>query len=114
MIALKVRNEIADYGVSAGVISAAGVTVSPSEPALHAKLAALVTERSQGDFPPAELKDKVRDLLRAGGFKPSGRIAGICGRISNGSGTSGLTRGRRRPGRFTNVRSAARSTRPTT
>jgi DNA/RNA-binding domain of Phe-tRNA-synthetase-like protein len=40
---------------------------------LTAELGALVRRRSLVDFPPAELKTAVRDLLRTERFKPSGR-----------------------------------------
>lgn len=47
--------------------------VNPSPEALAAELASLVSLRSAEDFPAAGLKDAVRGMLRAGGFKPAGR-----------------------------------------
>jgi len=48
-----------------------GVHASP--PALVQALDALADTRSMEEFPPATLKDAVRGMLRAGGFKPAGR-----------------------------------------
>lgn len=55
------------------MVTATVEAVAPSPAALDAELTALVAQRSGEDFPPAELKDAVRGMLRAGGFKPAGR-----------------------------------------
>ncbi|HUW71013.1 MAG TPA: hypothetical protein VMX33_12350 [bacterium] len=55
------------------MVTATVDAVAPSCAALAAELAALVRLRSAEDFPSAGLKDAVRGMLRAGGFKPAGR-----------------------------------------
>jgi DNA/RNA-binding domain of Phe-tRNA-synthetase-like protein len=55
------------------LILAEGCTVAPSPAALAEALAGLVQQRAAADFPPAKLKDAVRAMLRAGGYKPAGR-----------------------------------------
>ncbi len=55
------------------MVTATVDAVAQSPAALSAELAALVARRSAEDFPPAGLKDAVRAMLRAGGFKPAGR-----------------------------------------
>jgi len=55
------------------MVSAEVEVVAPSTAALAAELESLVKLRSAEDFPPAALKDAVRAMLRAGGFKPAGR-----------------------------------------
>jgi DNA/RNA-binding domain of Phe-tRNA-synthetase-like protein len=70
---IEVVNEIKYKGLSAGVVVARGVSVEPASLQLKQELATLMEERRREDFPPAPLKNAVRDLLRTGGFKPSGR-----------------------------------------
>ncbi len=48
-----------------------GLKSSPE--ALDRDLKALVDQRSTEDFPTAAIKESVRGMLRAGGFKPAGR-----------------------------------------
>lgn len=55
------------------MVTATVDAVGPSSAALATELAALVKLRSAVDFPPPDLKDAVRGMLRAGGFKPAGR-----------------------------------------
>jgi len=55
------------------LVAAYGCTVSASSPAFVATSEALIGERQASDFPPAELKEAVRAMLRTGGFKPAGR-----------------------------------------
>jgi len=55
------------------MVTATVEVVAPSTAALAAELESLVKLRSAEDFPPAVLKDAVRAMLRAGGFKPAGR-----------------------------------------
>jgi len=47
--------------------------IAPSPAALVEALAALVARRAGEEFPPAGIKEPVRAMLRAGGFKPAGR-----------------------------------------
>lgn len=54
-------------------VLAEGCTVGPTPPALAAELAQLAARRSAEDFPPAGIKEAVRAMLRAGGYKPAGR-----------------------------------------
>jgi DNA/RNA-binding domain of Phe-tRNA-synthetase-like protein len=56
-----------------GVVRAEGVAVRESDKELLGKIAALAEERRGEEFPPPELRKKIRDLLRRGGFKPTGR-----------------------------------------
>ena len=56
-----------------GVVEASGVTVGPSPPALAAEIDALLAERAAGTAVPETLRTAVRDLLRRGGYKPTGR-----------------------------------------
>ncbi len=67
--------ELAARGIGfvGGVVVARGVRVAETPPALADEVRALVAARAAADFPPAEVKDAVRALLRAGGYKPSGR-----------------------------------------
>jgi len=55
------------------MVSATVDAVAPSSAALAAELESLVKLRSADDSSPAALKDAVRAMLRAGGFKPAGR-----------------------------------------
>jgi DNA/RNA-binding domain of Phe-tRNA-synthetase-like protein len=55
-----------------GLVEARGLQVSPSPPALLEELEAVVARRAQ-EPPPQEVKAAIRDLLRWGGYKPSGR-----------------------------------------
>jgi DNA/RNA-binding domain of Phe-tRNA-synthetase-like protein len=57
----------------AGVVEAGGVTVAPAPPALAAEIDALLARRAAGEAVPEAVRAAVRDLLRRGGFKPTGR-----------------------------------------
>ena len=70
---LRVTNLLHGAGLRAGIVEARGVTPAPSPPAFQEELAALAAERARGDWPPPDRVKAVRGLLRAGGFKPSGR-----------------------------------------
>ncbi len=48
-------------------------SICPSPDALVQALDELVRRRATEDFPPATIKEPVRAMLRAGGFKPAGR-----------------------------------------
>lgn len=69
---LNVVNEIAANGVLSGVVYAQAVAVKETGPDLKSALDALVGDKAQTEFA-AETKDAVRNLLKTGGFKPSGR-----------------------------------------
>ena len=56
-----------------GVVEASGVTVGPSPPALAAEIDELLAQRAAGAAVPEALRTAVRDLLRRGGYKPTGR-----------------------------------------
>lgn len=60
-------------GVLVCAVEAVVRSIDPSPPALAASLDALASKRAGEDFPPAALKESVRAMLRAGGFKPAGR-----------------------------------------
>lgn len=63
-----------DPRLLAGVVEARGVTIGPAPAALAEGLDVLIARRAaQEEFPPAELRDGIRGLLRSGGYKPSGR-----------------------------------------
>lgn len=47
--------------------------IGPAPEALGLALSELAARRSSEDFPPIAIKDSVRAMLRAGGFKPAGR-----------------------------------------
>jgi DNA/RNA-binding domain of Phe-tRNA-synthetase-like protein len=70
---MKSRNDIQDRGVMAAVAVAHGVVVQPSSDRFKARINELIEERKAQEFPPQEIKDAVRNLLKTGGFKPSGR-----------------------------------------
>ncbi|NLF25745.1 MAG: hypothetical protein GX589_08855 [Deltaproteobacteria bacterium] len=70
---MNIVNHLKSNGLAAGIVCARGVTISPSPTPLDERLRALVSRRKQEDFPPPDLKNSVRNLLRRGGFKPSGR-----------------------------------------
>ena len=67
------RLELADPDALIGLVHLRGLNLAPSPAALNAELTALVARRSTEDFPSAAIKDGVRALLRADGFKPAGR-----------------------------------------
>ncbi len=56
-----------------GVVRADGVAVRESGEALRGEIDALARKRREENFPPPEFRKKIRDLLRRGGFKPTGR-----------------------------------------
>lgn len=70
---MRVANLIPDPGFIAGLVLAQGTRVGPAPQELQQATDELVLRRSQEDFPPADAKAAVRNLLKKGGFKPSGR-----------------------------------------
>ena len=70
----RIRMEGVDERVVVGLVEAFGVVPGPATQALTDGLDALLGLRAEQEtFPPPELKDGIRALLRAGGYKPSGR-----------------------------------------
>jgi DNA/RNA-binding domain of Phe-tRNA-synthetase-like protein len=70
---VKLINELQDQGVLAAVAVATDAVVQPSSDRLRAQIELLIEERKLNEFPPPDIKDAVRNLLKTGGFKPSGR-----------------------------------------
>lgn len=70
---MRVNNQLQERGLLAAVVVARGVVVEQSSEKLNSLLNALVDERKSQEFPPADVKESVRNLLKSGGFKPSGR-----------------------------------------
>lgn len=70
---MKLTNELQNQGVLIAVAVATDVVVRPSSDSLRAQLDQLIEERKASEFPTQETKDAVRNLLKSGGFKPSGR-----------------------------------------
>jgi DNA/RNA-binding domain of Phe-tRNA-synthetase-like protein len=69
-----IRLEDVDDRLVVGLVEAFGVSVAPSPPSLEEGIDVLLRRRCEQEvFPPPELKDGIRALLRAGGYKPSGR-----------------------------------------
>ncbi|MDZ4836468.1 MAG: phenylalanine--tRNA ligase beta subunit-related protein [Candidatus Melainabacteria bacterium] len=69
---MELNNTLQDRGVLAAVAIAHGVSVEQSSASFQAQVAELVEQRKDQEFP-AAIKDAVRNLLKTGGFKPSGR-----------------------------------------
>lgn len=65
--------EPATSGALVCVVLASVPSMGPAPAALGEALRDLVARRSAEDFLPATLKEAVRAMLRAGGFKPAGR-----------------------------------------
>jgi len=56
-----------------GILEATGVTVGPASDRLEQTLDEEIARRRQAGPLPAELRQEIRDLLRRGGFRPTGR-----------------------------------------
>lgn len=69
---MQVNNQLQDRGLLAAVVVARGVVVEATSEKLKALLDHLVDQRKNQEFP-SEVKEAVRNLLKSGGFKPSGR-----------------------------------------
>ncbi|MDQ7821455.1 MAG: phenylalanine--tRNA ligase beta subunit-related protein [Candidatus Eremiobacteraeota bacterium] len=68
-----VINESADIGLRVAVITGESISIHPSEAEQVRELMLLVQERSTGELSNEALRQAVRQLLKRGGFKPSGR-----------------------------------------
>lgn len=55
-----------------GMVEARNIRIAPSGEGLQRALRAQIAERTEG-WPTAEVKGAIRDLLRHGGYRPSGR-----------------------------------------
>jgi DNA/RNA-binding domain of Phe-tRNA-synthetase-like protein len=56
-----------------GLVQAEPVRVAPSDPVLRATIDEAVASAQQEPWPPESIRAAIRDLLRRGGFKPTGR-----------------------------------------
>jgi DNA/RNA-binding domain of Phe-tRNA-synthetase-like protein len=65
--------EVADDELLAGIVEARGVPTGPASAALAAEIDAAIAQRAGVDAPPDHVKSAIRDLLRKGGYKPTGR-----------------------------------------
>jgi len=70
---LPIQNLVPDPDFAVGIVLAEGVQAAPSPEPLAALISELVARRAAEEFPPAPVKEAVRQLLKRGGFKPSGR-----------------------------------------
>jgi DNA/RNA-binding domain of Phe-tRNA-synthetase-like protein len=70
---MDIEIRLGDEDFMAGIMIARGVRVEPTPPELASQLDALIAKRATEEFPPPHVKEAVRDMLRKGGFKPSGR-----------------------------------------
>lgn len=74
MIETPVKLELDHPDLLAGFVEAKGITVGPSGEALRERLHRTVESIASGAHSPPESRNRIiRDLLRAGGFKPAGR-----------------------------------------
>lgn len=70
---MKLTNNLREQGLFAAIAVATDIVVGPSSAGLTAQLNELIEERKANEFPTPEIKEAVRNLLKTGGFKPSGR-----------------------------------------
>lgn len=70
-VALRVAVEDPDLVV--GVVDVEGAAIGPSSPELAAEIDRTVALRASAPWPPEDVRAAVRDLLRRGGYKPTGR-----------------------------------------
>lgn len=68
-IALEAANE----DLLVGVVEARGVPQGPASAPLAAEIDAALARRAGAEAPPEAVKSAIRDLLRKGGYKPTGR-----------------------------------------
>jgi DNA/RNA-binding domain of Phe-tRNA-synthetase-like protein len=72
-MSVPLRVEVADPDLVLGVVEVDGATIGPSSAALAEELDRTVAARGAGPWPPEDVRAAVRDLLRRGGYKPTGR-----------------------------------------
>lgn len=65
--------DVANDELLAGIVEARGVPTGPASAALAAEIDAALAKRAGVDAPPEHVKSAIRDLLRKGGYKPTGR-----------------------------------------
>ncbi len=70
---MNITVRVDDAQFLAGTVVARGVKVGPTPPGLATRIDGLVAQRGAEEFPPASLKEAIRNLLRRGGFRPAGR-----------------------------------------
>jgi DNA/RNA-binding domain of Phe-tRNA-synthetase-like protein len=68
-----VRLALEHPDLAIGLVQCDGVRIGPAGPALAAEIAGHVAQRVTGSPVPEALRLAVRDMLRWGGFKPTGR-----------------------------------------
>lgn len=69
----EINNGLQDKGLVVAACMATDIRIVPSSLGLKTRIEELVSERNGQEFPPSNVKDAVRGLLKAGGFKPAGR-----------------------------------------
>lgn len=69
----RVRIDVPDPDLVVGLVEAHGAAIRPSSPELAAEIDAALRLRGTGEWPPEAVRGAVRDLLRRGGYKPTGR-----------------------------------------
>lgn len=67
------RIDVDDPDLVVGVVEASGAAVRPGTAALDEEIRAAVARAAAGPWPPDDVRAAVRDLLRRGGYKPTGR-----------------------------------------
>lgn len=67
------RVEVEDPDLVVGLVEVRGAAVGPSPPDLAAEVDRTVAARAAGEWPPEMVRSAIRDLLRRGGYKPTGR-----------------------------------------
>jgi DNA/RNA-binding domain of Phe-tRNA-synthetase-like protein len=70
---MQIDVRVDDEAFLAGIVVARGVKVMAAPAELARQLDELVARRAAEEFPPANVKEGVRQMLRHGGFRPSGR-----------------------------------------
>lgn len=69
----RVRVESENPDLLVGLALVEGVEPGPARPDLAESIALVSARRAEGHVPPDELRTGIRDLLRRGGYKPTGR-----------------------------------------
>ena len=73
MMVMEIKVSLADSQFVAGVVITPQVKLAATPAALAQRIDALVARRAGEEFPPPMVKDAIRQMLRRGGFRPSGR-----------------------------------------